>query len=166
MDETENGRRGRPAPGIEGLAVATVVWLSGLAALTWAINPYAAGLLIPAAHLWLFAAAGDWRLRAGILALIGGLLPIVLAFAHLGLALGLGPHELAWGAALAAMAGAGLWSTLLLGGLLAAFVGVVRVLVARRRIARSDRGGRRRRSSPAGLSPTPARVRSAAPSRR
>ncbi len=133
-----NGRRGRPAPGIEGLAVATVVWLCGLAALTWAINPYAAGLLVPATHLWLFAAAGDWRLRAAIPATIAGLLPIGLAFAHLGLALGLGPHDLAWGAALGAMAGAGLWSALLLGGLLAALVGVIRVLAARRRIAREN----------------------------
>jgi hypothetical protein len=133
-----NGRRGRPAAGVEGLAVATVVWLCGLAALAWAVNPYAAGLLVPATHLWLFAAAGDWRLRAAIPATIAGLLPIGLAFAHLGLALGLGPHELAWGAALAAMAGAGLWSTLLLGGLLAALVGVIRVLAARRRIARES----------------------------
>jgi hypothetical protein len=136
-EEPENGRRGRRPPGVEGLAVATVTWLSGLAALAWAVNPYAAGLLVPAAHLWLFAAAGEWRVRVGILALIGGLAPIALAFMHLGLALGLGPHELAWGAALAAAAGAGLWSTLLLGGLLAAFAGVVRVLAARRRIARA-----------------------------
>jgi hypothetical protein len=135
----ENGRRGRPAAGIEGLAVATVVWLSGLAALAWAVNPYVAGLLVPATHLWLFAAAGDWRARAAIPATIGGLLPVGLAFAHLGLALGLGPHELAWGAALGAMAGAGLWSALLLGGLLAALAGVIRVLAARRRIAR-ERG--------------------------
>ncbi len=135
-EEPENGRRGRQPPGVEGLAVATVTWLSALAALTWAVNPYAAGLLIPAAHLWLFAAAGDWRTRIGIVALIGGLAPVVLAFAHLGLALGLGPHELAWGAALAATAGAGLWSTLLLGGFIAASAGVVRVLSARRRIAR------------------------------
>ena len=34
------------------------------------------------------------------------------------------------------MAGAGLWSALLLGGLLAALAGVIRVLAARRRIAR------------------------------
>jgi hypothetical protein len=137
-EEAPNGRRGRPAPGVEGLAAATVVWIAGLAALAWAVNPYAAGLLIPAAHLWLFAAAGEWRLPAGILAAIGGLLPIALAFMHLALALGLGPHELAWGAVLAAMAGAGLWSTLLLGGLLAGLAGVVRVLAARRRLARGS----------------------------
>lgn len=138
VEDPENGRRGRLPPGVEGLAAATVAWLSGLAALAWAVNPYAAGLLIPAAHLWLFAAAGDWRMRTGILALIGGLLPIALAFVYLGLALGLGPHELAWGAALAAMAGAGLWSTLLLAGVLAAFVGVVRALAGRRRLARDS----------------------------
>ena len=132
----ENGRRGRPAPGVEGLAVATVVWLCGLAAVAWAVNPYAAGLLVPAVHLWLFAAAGDWRLRVAIPATIAGLLPIALAFVHLGRALDLGPHELAWGAALGATTGAGLWSAVLLGGVAAALAGVVRVLAARRRIAR------------------------------
>ena len=129
-------RRARPAPGIEGLAVATVVWLSALATVTWLLNPYAAGLLVPAAHLWLWAAAGSWRARTGLIALVAGVVPLALAFMHLGLALGLGPHELAWGAALGAAAGAGSWSALLLGGVLAAFVGVARVLLARRRIAR------------------------------
>ena len=60
----------------------------------------------------------------------------MLVAVHFGFALDLGPLELAWGAALAAAAGAGLWSTLLLAGVLAALAGVVRVLFARRRLAR------------------------------
>ena len=55
-----NGRRGRPLPGVDGLAVATGVWICALAAVTWAMNPYAAGVLVLATHLWLFA-AGGWR---------------------------------------------------------------------------------------------------------
>ncbi len=55
---------------------------------------------------------------------------------HYGFAFDLDPVGLAWGAALAAGAGSGLWSTLLLGAVLAALAGVVRVLFARRRIAR------------------------------
>jgi len=129
-------RRESAAPGVEGLAVATAVWICALAAVTWLFNPYAAGLLVPAAHLWLFAAAGGWRLGAGLAALAVGLAPPVLALAHLTLALGLGPHEMVWGAALGAAAGAGLGSALLLGALLAALAGTLRAVLARRRIAR------------------------------
>ena len=49
-----------PVPGVDGLAVATGVWICALAAITWAMNPYAAGVLVLATHLWLFA-AGGWR---------------------------------------------------------------------------------------------------------
>ena len=130
------GRREPAVPGVEGLAVATAVWVCALAAVTWVFNPYAAGLLVPAAHLWLFAAAGGWRLGAGLAALVAGLAPPALALAHLTLALGLGPHEMVWGAALGAAAGAGNGSALLLGALLAAFAGTLRALLARRRVAR------------------------------
>ena len=44
--EEANGARRRPVPGVEGLAVATGVWLCGLAAITWLLNPYAAGVLV------------------------------------------------------------------------------------------------------------------------
>ncbi len=136
-DEPAEGfaRRRRPVPGVDGLAVATGTWLSALAAVTWALNPYAAGVLVLAAHLWLFA-AGGWRGLLAIAAVVIGLVPIVLVAVHYGFALDLGPLGLAWGATLAAATGAGLWSTLLLAGVLAALAGVVRVLFARRRLAR------------------------------
>jgi hypothetical protein len=102
-------------------------------------NPYAAGLLIPAAHLWLFA-AGGWRGRGAVAALLAGLVLPALAIAHLCLALDLGPHELAWGAALGAAAGLGSGTTLLFAGLLAACAGVVRVLIARRRLGQASEG--------------------------
>ena len=137
-EETDGARR-RAVPGVEGLAVATGVWLCGLAAITWLLNPYAAGVLILATHLWLFA-AGGWRGRWALVAVVAGLVPVVAIAVHYGFALELGPGGLAWGAALSAAAGFGLWTTLLVGGLLAALAGVVRVLLARRRIAR-DEGG-------------------------
>jgi hypothetical protein len=59
---------------------------------------------------------------------------------HYGFAFNLDPAGLAWGAALGAAAGSGLWSTLLLGAVLAALAGVVRVLFARRRLARDEPG--------------------------
>jgi hypothetical protein len=57
----------------------------------------------------------------------------VLALVYLMLALRLGPHELAWGAALGAGSGAGAGTTLLFAGLLAGAAGVLRVALARRR---------------------------------
>jgi hypothetical protein len=134
-----NGRR-RPAPGVDGLAVATGVWICALAAVTWAMNPYAAGVLVLATHLWLFA-AGGWRGWPALAAVLAGLVPIVLVAVYYCLALDLNPLELAWGAALAAGSGSGLWSTLLLAGVLAALAGVIRVLLARRRIARDEAPG-------------------------
>ena len=129
-----------PAPGVDGLAVATGVWICALAAVTWAMNPYAAGVLVLATHLWLFA-AGGWRGWPALAAVLAGLVPIVLVAVYYGLALDLDPLELAWGAALAAGSGSGLWSTLLLAGVLAALAGVIRVLLARRRIARDETPG-------------------------
>jgi hypothetical protein len=132
-----NGRRPRPAPGVDGLAVATGVWICGLAALPWAMHPYAAGVLSLATPLRLYA-GGGWRGWPAIAAVLAGLVPIVLVGVYYCLALHLDPLQLAWGAALAAGAGTGLWSTLLLAGTLAAFAGTLRVLFARRRIARDE----------------------------
>jgi hypothetical protein len=130
-------RRPRPVPGVDGLAVAAGGWICALAGVAWLANPYAAGVLVLAAHLWLFA-AGGWRGWAAAAAVLVGLAPIALIAVHYGFALDLGPIDLAWGTALAAASGSGLWSTLLLGGVLAALAGVARVLLARRRIAREE----------------------------
>lgn len=138
-EQPVDSRRGPGAPGVEGLAVATALWLSVLVALAWVLNPYAAGLLIPAAHLWLFAAAG-WRGRVAVVALVAGLIVPVGAVVHLAGALDLGPLELGWGMAIAAMTGSAIGSTLLFAALLAAFAGVLRVLIARRRIGDRDKG--------------------------
>ena len=45
--------RGNPAAGAAGAAVGVVICAVALA--VWVVNPYAAALLVPAAHLWLFA---------------------------------------------------------------------------------------------------------------
>jgi hypothetical protein len=140
-----SSRRVRPAPGVvsgvDGLAVATGVWICALAAITWAMNPYAAGVLVLATHLWLFA-AGGWRRWPAFAAVLIGLAPIVLVSVYYGFALRLGPLGLAWGSALAAGAGSGLWSTLVVGGVLAALAGVVRVLFARGRLGEDGPAGK------------------------
>ncbi len=74
---------GSPAAG--GLAAATGLLVTVLAAIVWVLNPYAAALLLPAAHLWLLAASPGSRLRGALaaLAVAGGLLAPALIVAAL-----------------------------------------------------------------------------------
>jgi hypothetical protein len=105
-----------------GPAAAVAIAVSLLTLVTWALNPFAAVLLVPAAHLWLFAVAPETRLgrAARVAFVVGGLvLPAVAAFALAG-QLGVSPLRGAWLTVLA-VAGGGIgpltwlaWS--LLGG--------------------------------------------------
>jgi hypothetical protein len=61
-----------------------------------------------------------------------------VSLGYLALALGLGPVDMAWASVLAAAGGHGLWTALGLAVLLAALAGLLRVLLARRRIAREE----------------------------
>jgi hypothetical protein len=99
------GGRGSPAAG--SLAGAMGAVLCVLAAVVWAANPYAAALLLPATHLWLFASAPQTRLRGwiGAAALAAGLLPFALLALAYGQALALNPLELVWMALLGAASG-------------------------------------------------------------
>ena len=99
------GERGSPVAG--SLAASAGALLCSLTALVWLGNPYAAALLLPAAHLWLFAAAPGTRLRgwaAGV-AIGAGLLPFLIAGFYYARALGLDPLELAWMLLLSAASG-------------------------------------------------------------
>lgn len=123
-------RRGSPAAGATGAAAGAIVAAVALA--TWVWNPYAAALLLPAAHLWLFLGAPQTRLRGalGWAALgLGVALPLLVAV-HEMRALRLGPLELAelWlvataGGHVPAPAAVGLGA---LAGCLAALVAVLR----------------------------------------
>ena len=107
-----------------------------VAAVAWVLNPYAAGVLVLAAHLWLFA-AGGWRGWLALVAVAIGLAPVVAVAVHYGFALDLDPVGLAWGAALAA----------------ALRLGAVVDAAARRRARGAGRGRAR------ALRPPPARPR-------
>ena len=128
--------KGRSAEGVDGLAVALAVWLSVLGAVAWVLNPFAAGILLLATHLWLFG----WRPRAALAVGLAGLLPLLVVAVYYGFALDLGPLGLAWGSALGAMSGSGLWTALLLAAALAALTGVARAAAARRRLEREGGG--------------------------
>jgi hypothetical protein len=94
-------RLGRPVTpdAAAGLGVTSVAVIS----LVWLRNPYSAGLLVPAAHLWLLTGAPEVRAGRGrALALaLGGLLPLALAVLGYCVALRAGPIDVTWLAVLA-----------------------------------------------------------------
>ena len=82
-----------PAAGVIIVLVATLV-----AAVMWIANPYAAALLIPALHIWLFTLAPDLRMPRSLRVLMTalGLAPIALVAIALARSLGLGGVDAAW----------------------------------------------------------------------
>jgi hypothetical protein len=84
--------------GSAAAACGVLLVLCGVAALIWVGNPYAAALLVPALHLWLFSLLPELRPRRivglGIVAL--GLLPFAILVAVIMSALRLGPIDTAW----------------------------------------------------------------------
>jgi uncharacterized membrane protein YhaH (DUF805 family) len=81
-----------------GAGTAVVLALVVVAGVMWIANPYAAALLIPALHVWLFALAPDLRMARGMrLAVVGlGVLPVAIVALALAHALGLGAVDAAW----------------------------------------------------------------------
>jgi hypothetical protein len=135
------GRLGLPASvSAGGAAAALGLVITLLAVVVWAVNPFAAALLVPAAHGWLFAAAPGTqtssRVRFALVA--AGLVLPLLMVVHYGLALALGPLELAWLAVLITAGGhvtiVGATILSLLAGCLVAVVAIVRT---RRRVVRN-----------------------------
>jgi hypothetical protein len=151
LTRSARSERGNPAAGAAGAAVGALV--CGIALAVWVVNPYAAALLLPAAHLWLFLGAPQTRLRGRVawLALAAGLLAPLLVFAYQMRALGAGPVELArmW---LVATAGGHVsaWTALAVGALAGCIATLVWILRARRRIAAAAPVERPRTRGPAG----------------
>ncbi len=130
------GRRGSPAAG--GLAAATGAVLCTLTALVWVVNPYAAALLLPAAHLWLFAAAPGTRLRgwAGAAAVGVGLVPIVVVALYYATALKLNPLDEIWMGTLSVASGQLSFAVAFVASaLLACLVALLAVMRTRHRVA-------------------------------
>ena len=135
------GRLGLPASvSAGGAAAALGLVITMLAGLVWLTNPFAAALLVPAAHGWLWAAAPGTQTSSRtrvVLVVLGLVLPLLMVV-HYGLALDLGPLDLAWLAVLITAGGhvtplAALFLSVLAG----CFVGVVAVVRTRRRIVQN-----------------------------
>ena len=128
--------RGDAAAGAGAAAVGLL--LTGTAALVWVANPYAAALLVPAAHGWLLA-AGSTRVRPalGIALVVLGLLPLGLALVATARALGLDPAQTAWLGVLVAAGGhLGPGAAAALALLASCLGSTLAVLGARRRLVR------------------------------
>lgn len=112
-------------------AAAALLLVLGVAAVAaWALNPFAAALLLPALHLWLLALAPDLALPRALrvgLALLG-LLPLALLALSYGAEFGLGPLSELWAAAVL-VAGGGVSLPVALGAsvFLGCWAGVVAV---------------------------------------
>src|SRR5579884_1336377 len=100
---------------LAGAASGVMLVLCVVAFLVWVGNPFAALLLVPALHLWLWVVVPDVRLPRPALAalLAAGLAPPILVAIYGAGALGLGPVGLAWSWILL-VAGGGLgWAAVL-----------------------------------------------------
>ena len=97
------GTRGLvPDDAVPGAASGLLLVLCAASLAIWLSNPFAAALLIPAMHLWLWVVAPDLRLRRGVALalLVGGLVAPALVIVYYARSLGVDPFGLAWSGAL------------------------------------------------------------------
>jgi hypothetical protein len=120
-------------PTTAGHAAAVLVVLASGTFVLWLRNPYAALLLVPAAHLWLLAVAPEVRLPppASVGLVLLGLVPLALACGAVAGQLGLGAREAGW-TALLLLAGGHIGPAAWLGWSVLAGCGVGAALVALR----------------------------------
>ena len=106
--ERANGRRAaRRRAGDDdqtspGAAAAFLLVLCVVALVIWLTNPFAAALVVPALHLWMWIVAPERRVRVpwAVLLFAAGLAPGILAAYYYATLLGLGPAAAAWNAVL------------------------------------------------------------------
>ena len=126
------GPDGKDPPTGPGPAAAVAIVSGVLTFVTWALNPFAAMLLVPAAHLWLFAVAPEVRLRrvVAIGLVLAGLLAPLLAAVVLAQQIGASLPEGAW-LTIVAIAGGGVGPLAWLAWCLIAGCTVAALLIAR-----------------------------------
>jgi hypothetical protein len=109
------GSPSAPAAGVVVMLVAVAC-----AIVVWIRNPYAAAMLVPALHLWLFALAADLPMRRAlrVVLVVAGIIPVALVAIVVARALGLGGLDAGWELLLVvagghvSLAGLLLWSLL------------------------------------------------------
>jgi hypothetical protein len=85
-----------------GAAAAVLLVMCVVTIAIWAENPFAAALIVPALHLWMWVVTPDVRVRPVfvLLLLLAGVAAPALMFVYYGVTLGLGPVGVAWSATL------------------------------------------------------------------
>lgn len=152
--------RSLPDAAAPGAACVTSIALSLLTLVLVFTNPFAALLLVPAAHLWMLATLTDVRWRGGVVLLGLGLLPVVAVGLYYLWRFGLGPVDGAWYLFLLVTGDqTGVFSTAALVALAALTGSVASILWARARhgepaAPRGGGGGRGRRGRPAEQQPS------------
>jgi hypothetical protein len=91
-------RRAPESAGSEGAMAGLLVVMCGVTFAIWLSNPFAAFLLIPALHLWLWAISPDFRvpLPARLALIAVGIAPVVLVVAYYANELGYSPADVIW----------------------------------------------------------------------
>jgi len=91
-------RRFRPQVQDAGAAAGLLLVLCVVTLVIWVSNPFAAALLVPALHLWMWIVVPDVRIPAPAAAvlLLAGLAPPVLAVLYYAVVFGLGPVTGLW----------------------------------------------------------------------
>jgi hypothetical protein len=99
--------RVRGAPDSPGAGAAVLLALAVLSAAVWAVNPFAAALLLPGLHLALLLLAPELRLRRGlqVLAIVLALAPFALVALYYATEFGLSADEVLWDALLLVVGG-------------------------------------------------------------
>jgi hypothetical protein len=91
-------RRAPETGGSDGAMAGLLVVMCGVTFAIWLSNPFAAFLLIPALHLWLWAISPDFRvpLPARLALITIGIAPVVLVVAYYANEFGYGPAQVIW----------------------------------------------------------------------
>jgi hypothetical protein len=91
-------QRDEQTVGDPGAAAAILISSCVLSLVVWAVDPFAALLLVPALHLWMVALSSKATIRPvmRIVLLALGFVPPALLIAYYALTLGFGPIQLAW----------------------------------------------------------------------
>ena len=132
-----------PAVATGGAAAAAGLMLAVVVLAVWLVNPYAAAVLLPAAHAWLLVSAPGHRLRrrTALAALAAGLVGPALLVAYYVIAFGLSPLGAVWTAfGLAAGGVLGIGALVTVAGFGAGLGATVSILRVRRGLADTDEG--------------------------
>lgn len=142
-----------------GAAAALLLVLCAVSLVIWVANPYAAGLIVLALHLWMWIVAPEERLPVALTVILfaAGLAPGVLALLYYATTMGLGPATAVWNGVLMLAGGSvGVASAIAWSIVLGCTISLALMIV---RIARRPRPT----AAPVGAASMTARVQGTAP---